>query len=87
MVIFGGLGSISGSVLGALVLVSLPEILREFAKWRLVVYGAAVVFIMIARPRGLMGGTEFSLKGLKVLFNKLNSKSIAVDKSLEKGGD
>ena len=87
MVIFGGLGSISGSVLGALVLVSLPELLREFAKWRLVVYGAAVVFIMIARPRGLMGGKEFSLKGLKVLFNKINSKRIALGKSSAKGGD
>jgi branched-chain amino acid transport system permease protein len=65
MVIFGGLGSISGSVLGAVVLGSMPEVLREFADWRLVIYGALVVFIMIVRPSGLMGGKEFSLSFLK----------------------
>lgn len=67
MVIFGGLGSITGSVLGAVVLGSMPEVLREFSDWRLVLYGALVVFIMIARPSGLMGGKEFSLKFLKRL--------------------
>ena len=65
MVIFGGLGSISGSVLGATVLGSMPEVLREFADWRLVIYGALVVFIMIVRPSGLMGGKEVSLSFLK----------------------
>lgn len=71
-VIFGGLGSISGSVIGALVLTSLPEILRTFAKWRLVVYGAAVVFIMISRPQGLMGGYEIPVgKIFKELFYRL----------------
>ena len=65
MVIFGGLGSISGSVLGATVLGSMPEVLREFADWRLVIYGALVVFIMIVRPSGLMGGKEISLSFLK----------------------
>ena len=60
MVIFGGLGSVSGSVLGATVLGSMPEALRQFADWRLVLYGALVVFIMIVRPSGLMGGKEFT---------------------------
>jgi len=44
IVIFGGLGSVSGSVIGALLLTFLPEILRSFYEWRLVVYGAAVSF-------------------------------------------
>ena len=65
MVIFGGLGSITGSVLGAVILGALPEILREFADWRLVVYGAIVVFIIVVRPEGLMGGREFNLRFLK----------------------
>lgn len=69
-VIFGGLGSISGSVIGALVLTSLPELLRTFASWRLVVYGAAVVFIMISRPQGLMGGTEITFTNIKKLFSR-----------------
>ncbi|MGF6376894.1 branched-chain amino acid transport system permease protein [Clostridiales Family XIII bacterium PM5-7] len=60
MVIFGGLGSVSGSVVGAIALTFLPELLREFYQWRLVVYGAAVIIIMITRPQGLMGGYEFT---------------------------
>jgi branched-chain amino acid transport system permease protein len=71
MVIFGGLGSISGSVLGTIVLVSLPEILREFANWRLVAYGIVVVFIMIARPEGLLGGKEIGINALRSLVLKL----------------
>lgn len=71
IVIFGGLGSISGSVLGSLVLVSLPEFLRTFANWRLVIYGVAVVFIMIARPEGLMGGKEFRISTLISFIKKL----------------
>ncbi len=62
IVIFGGLGSVSGSVIGTMLLTFLPEVLRSFYNWRLVIYGAAVILIMITRPQGLMGGKEFSLK-------------------------
>lgn len=75
MVIFGGLGSIGGSVIGAVLLTFLPELLRSFANWRLVFYGAAVVLIMISRPQGLMGGME-----LTDLWRKLRSGG-------RKGGD
>ena len=68
VVIFGGLGSITGSVVGAVLLTFLPEILREFENWRLVFYGLAVIIIMISRPRGLMGGTELSIKGIIRFF-------------------
>lgn len=74
IVIFGGLGSISGSVLGALVLTSLPEILRAFSSWRLVFYGLAVIFIMISRPEGLMGGYELTPKSMKRLYRNTVSK-------------
>ena len=56
-VIFGGLGSISGSVIGALVLTSLPEILRTFAIWRLVCTGRGSVYNDIQAP-GPYGGYE-----------------------------
>ncbi|HXL04895.1 MAG: branched-chain amino acid ABC transporter permease [Firmicutes bacterium] len=68
IVIFGGIGSISGSVLGTLLLTALPELLRAFALWRLVAYGAAVIFIMISRPEGLMGGKEITFKGILRAF-------------------
>ncbi|WDU82010.1 branched-chain amino acid ABC transporter permease [Caloramator sp. Dgby_cultured_2] len=70
IVIFGGLGSLTGSVVGTILLIALPEILRSFANWRLVVYGVIVVFIMIARPEGLMGGKELSFDVLRNLFRK-----------------
>lgn len=65
IVIFGGLGSISGSVLGALILTALPELLRAFSDWRLVFYGLAVIVIMVGRPQGLLGGVELTPSGLR----------------------
>ncbi|MDD2480616.1 MAG: branched-chain amino acid ABC transporter permease [Lutispora sp.] len=86
IVIFGGLGSISGSVLGALVLTSLPEILRSFSNWRLVIYGLSVIVIMISRPEGLMGGYELTPSSMKKLFTRMRSKKGNLPKSME-GGD
>jgi len=53
VVIIGGMGSIPGVILGALVLVGLPELLREFSDYRLLLYGAALVLMMLVRPEGL----------------------------------
>ncbi len=77
IVIFGGIGSVSGSVLGALLLTALPELLRAFALWRLVAYGVAVIFIMISRPEGLMGGKEITFRGIlrAVGFGHKHSKA------------
>jgi branched-chain amino acid transport system permease protein len=55
MVVLGGMGSIPGVVLGALIVVILPEVLREFAGYRMLVFGAALVLMMIFRPQGLIG--------------------------------
>ncbi|MDF2546924.1 MAG: transporter permease [Anaerosolibacter sp.] len=74
IVIFGGLGSISGSALGAVILTALPEALRSFDKWRLVVYGAAVIFIMISRPQGLMGGYEITPTNIKCFLFRFVKK-------------
>jgi branched-chain amino acid transport system permease protein len=65
MVIFGGLGSISGTILGTILLVSLPEVFRNFAQWRLVIYGLAVIVIMVGRPQGVMGGMELTPSGIR----------------------
>jgi branched-chain amino acid transport system permease protein len=53
LIIVGGMGSMPGVVVGALFLVGLPEILREFADFRFLVYGAALVLMMQLRPEGL----------------------------------
>jgi branched-chain amino acid transport system permease protein len=54
LVILGGMGSLPGVVTGALVLVGLPGLLREFEEYRGLAYGAAIVIVMILRPQGLV---------------------------------
>ncbi|MGN1334657.1 MAG: branched-chain amino acid ABC transporter permease [Anaerovoracaceae bacterium] len=85
MVIFGGLGSIGGSVIGAFVLTFIPELFRAFASWRLVFYGAAVIIVMITRPQGLMGGMELT-DIFKRIKEKLSGKKSKENAVLEKEG-
>ncbi len=54
IVIVGGMGSIPGGILGALVLIGLPELFREFSDYRLLFYGIALMAIMVYRPEGLL---------------------------------
>jgi branched-chain amino acid transport system permease protein len=54
IVVLGGMGSQTGLVLAAVVLVLLPEIFRDFAQLRLLLFGAAMVLIMVWRPQGLI---------------------------------
>ena len=70
MVIFGGMHSLTGAILATLALTSLPELLRAAQAWRLVVYGALVVLIMIVRPEGLMGSWELTPANVKALLSK-----------------
>lgn len=53
IVILGGAGSIPGVFVGALGMVVLPELFRDFANWRMLVFGAAMVAMMVFRPAGL----------------------------------
>jgi len=53
LIIVGGLGSLPGVVLGAFVLVGLPELLREFSEYRLLLYGVLLIATMLVRPEGL----------------------------------
>jgi branched-chain amino acid transport system permease protein len=75
MVIFGGLGSISGSIAGTILLVALPEVFRNFAQWRLVIYGFAVMVIMVGRPQGLMGGLELTPAGIRKILSARKAKA------------
>jgi branched-chain amino acid transport system permease protein len=54
LIILGGMGNIAGVIVGALVLVGLPELLREFEAYRLLIYGAVLVAMMLLRPEGLL---------------------------------
>jgi branched-chain amino acid transport system permease protein len=59
MIVIGGLGSITGSVLGAVLYISLTEGFREFAQYRMVLFSLMLVIIMIVRPQGILGHREF----------------------------
>jgi branched-chain amino acid transport system permease protein len=54
VVILGGMGSIPGVVVGSLLLIGLPGLLDEFEEYRLLIYGAALMLVMIVRPQGLV---------------------------------
>ncbi len=54
LIIIGGMGSIPGVLIGAFVLIGLPEALREFADYRLLAFGALLVIMMLVKPAGLM---------------------------------
>lgn len=62
--VLGGLGSLTGSVLGTLIVQILPEIFRGLSEYRMLFYGIAVVLVILLRPNGLYGYREFSLKRL-----------------------
>jgi branched-chain amino acid transport system permease protein len=60
MVVLGGLGSITGTVLAAAILTVLPEALRFGAEYRMVIYSVLLIALMLVRPSGLMGGAEIT---------------------------
>jgi branched-chain amino acid transport system permease protein len=59
MIVIGGLGSISGSILGAVLFITLTEGLRQFAQYRMVLFSLMLILIMIIRPQGILGHKEF----------------------------
>lgn len=58
IVILGGMGSLSGSILASIVLVSLPEILRGIEDYRFLLYSTLLILMMLFRPQGLLGHKE-----------------------------
>jgi branched-chain amino acid transport system permease protein len=71
MIVLGGLGSISGAILAAIVLTVLPEALRSVREYRMVIYAVLLIVLMITRPSGIMGTREVSLAWLREkLFRK-----------------
>ncbi|MGI6085888.1 MAG: branched-chain amino acid ABC transporter permease, partial [Acetivibrionales bacterium] len=67
IVVLGGLGSISGSVIAAVLLAVVTTYLQTFANIQMILYSLLLVIIMIFRPQGLMGSKELSLS----IFSKI----------------
>ena len=75
MVVLGGMGSITGSIISAAVLTLLPEALRDFASYRMLLYSIVLICVMLFRPTGLLGRSEFSLmKTVDKLKNRRSSE-------------
>lgn len=82
MVVLGGMGSLLGSVVAATGLTLLPEMLRVFSEYRLIIYSLLLVIVMIFKPSGLFGQYDFSLG------NTIDGACAAIRrKILKKGGD
>jgi branched-chain amino acid transport system permease protein len=62
MVVLGGLGSISGSITGAVLLTFISAALAGYPEWRMVIYSLLLIILMLYRPQGLFGNKEISLK-------------------------
>ena len=77
MIAIGGLGSIEGAVLGAVLLTVLPEAFREFDSYRMIIYSLALILIMIYRPQGILGNK--SLFGRKGVLGAKGMKAATVD--------
>jgi branched-chain amino acid transport system permease protein len=57
IVVIGGAGSLAGVIVGAVVFIALPELLREAARYRMLAFGVAMVTLALVRPQGLLGRT------------------------------
>lgn len=76
MMVLGGLGSIAGTVFGASVLAAAPEFLRFMSQYRMLVYGGLLVFMMVFRPNGLLGGVNFTELVLRSIGRKPKTAEI-----------
>ncbi len=64
MVVLGGMGSITGSIAAAGLLTVLPELLRPLKEYRMVIYSALLIVLMLTRPQGVLGDRELDLRAL-----------------------
>lgn len=58
VVVFGGLGSMSGTILGSAAITLIMEYFRDISQYRMLIYGLLLVIIMVFRPEGLLGSHE-----------------------------
>jgi branched-chain amino acid transport system permease protein len=70
-VVFGGIQSLIGPFITGFILVAVPEVLRSFAEYRLVIYGMLFVIVMLFRPQGLLGYVEMNLNFARRWWKKL----------------
>lgn len=70
IVVFGGIGSITGTIVAAIVLGIINMFLQSYGALRMILYALALIVIMIFRPSGLLGRREFTMKSMLLFFKK-----------------
>jgi branched-chain amino acid transport system permease protein len=83
IVILGGMGSIRGAMVGALVVIALPNLLREFETYRFLMYGALLIFMMLKRPEGFIPSRRRAAE----LHEEDRSQDLTFKQSQEEAGD
>jgi branched-chain amino acid transport system permease protein len=79
MVVFGGIGSISGAVAGATILAIISYLLQDFSEYRMILYALILMIMMLYRPQGILG--QNGLKSIRNWFKKLLKKEERADAS------
>lgn len=77
MMVVGGIGTIRGPILGAILMAALPELLRPLAGYRLLFYGGLIVFMTRFQPQGLFGNNAFILRKLFGLDRRARARAAA----------
>lgn len=77
IVVLGGLGSVSGSIIAAVLLAVISTLLQPFPEIRMILYSLALVVLMVFRPQGIMGSRELSLQLFSRLLPKRHTKTEA----------
>ncbi len=70
MVIFGGVGTLRGPIVGAIILKAAPELLRFVQEYRFTLYGVLLVLMMLFQPMGLIGDKSWLWRNLTALFRR-----------------
>ena len=79
VVVFGGLGSMSGTLLGASIITLVTELFRPISQYRMLIYGAILVVIMVLRPEGIMGQYELGPRLFRTLKEKFSGRKRKAD--------
>lgn len=81
IVVFGGLGSMSGSLIGATVLTLVTEVFRPISQYRMLIYGLVLVLVMVLRPEGILGTNELTPSFIKGIFTRKKKSGAAEEKT------
>lgn len=85
MVVIGGMGTIRGAIIGAIILGIMPEALRFMSDYRLLFYGGLLVLMMRFQPQGLLGDNSFLWNKMMLLFGKASRNSADAGRSTDHG--